>query len=47
MDRSTLGCYFSLGSTMTSWYNRNKNLVEITSVDAKYMKVSLVSYEAI
>jgi hypothetical protein len=45
--KSTLGCYFGLGSTIVSWFSRKQTSVALSSSEAEYMATSLASCEAI
>jgi hypothetical protein len=45
--KSTLGCYFSLGSTMISCFSRNQNSMTLSSIESEYMETSTTSCEAI
>jgi hypothetical protein len=45
--KSTLGCCFSLGSGLVSWFIQKQNLVALSSVEAEYMAASQASCEAI
>jgi hypothetical protein len=46
-QKEHLGCCFSLGSTMITWFNRKQTSVALSSVEAEYMAVSMASCEAI
>ena len=45
--KSTLGCFFNLGSMIISWFNRKQTFVVLSSVVVEYMGVSTTSCEAI
>jgi hypothetical protein len=45
--KSTLGCFFSLGSMMISWFNKKQNSVALSSTEAEYMAANTASCEAI
>lgn len=45
--KSTLGCYFSLGSTIVSWFSGKQKFVTLSSAEAEYMAANQVSCEAI
>lgn len=45
--KSTLGCCFSLGSAMISWFNRKQSSVALSSIEAKYIAVSMGTREAV
>jgi hypothetical protein len=44
---STLGCCFSLGSTMISWQSRKQSSIALSTVEAKYIVACSASCEAI
>ena len=35
--KSTLGCYFSMGSGMISWFSKKKSCVALSTVEAEYV----------
>lgn len=39
--KSTLGCCFSLGLAIVSWFNRKQKSVSLSSTEAEYMAVNL------
>ena len=41
--KSTSGCYFSLGSTMISWFNRKQSSVALRSIEMEYMETITAS----
>lgn len=43
----TLGCCFSLGSTMISWMRRNKTFVTLSTIEAKYILAFLACCEGL
>jgi hypothetical protein len=45
--KGTLGCCFSLGSTMTSWQSRKQFSIALSMVEAKYIAACFASCEAI
>eukprot|EP00253_Pinus_taeda_P012895 PITA_12895 len=45
--KSTLGCYFGLGSAVVSWFSRKQQSVALSSAEAEYMAANLASCEAI
>jgi hypothetical protein len=45
--KSTLGCCFSLGSTMISWQSRKKSSIALSTTEAEYIVVCSASCEAI
>jgi hypothetical protein len=45
--KSTLGCFFSLGSMMISWFSRKQTSVALSSTEAEYMAISMTSCVAI
>jgi hypothetical protein len=45
--RYTLHYTFSIGSGVISWFNRKQRSVALSSVEAKYMAISLVAFEAL
>jgi hypothetical protein len=48
LDRkSTLGCCFSLGSTMTSWKSRKKSNISLSTTEVEYIATCSTSCEAI
>jgi hypothetical protein len=48
VDRlSTLGCFFSLGSTMISWFSRKQASVALSTIETEYIATSVTSREAV
>lgn len=48
VDRKSISRrYFSLGSTMISWFNRKQTFVSLSSIEAEYMATSIASCGAI
>jgi hypothetical protein len=45
--KSTLGCFFNIGSSIISWFNRKHKSVELISIEAEYMVASLAACEAL
>eukprot|EP00253_Pinus_taeda_P014448 PITA_14448 len=45
--KSTLGCFFSLGSASISWMSRKEKLVALSTIKVEYIVVSMASCEAI
>jgi hypothetical protein len=45
--KSTLGCYFILGSKFITWFNRKQTSVALSSTEVEHMKESIDSCEAI
>jgi hypothetical protein len=45
--KSTLGCFFSIGSGTISWFSKKQELVALSSVEAEYMAASLATCEAL
>ena len=45
--KSTLGCFFSMGSGMISWFSRKQSYVELSTAEAEYVAACLASYEAV
>jgi hypothetical protein len=45
--KSTLGCCFSLGSRVFSWFSKKQNLVALSSAEAMYVEAILATCEAI
>jgi hypothetical protein len=45
--KTTLGCCFSLGSMMLSWFSRKQNFVAPSSTEVEYMATRTASCEAI
>jgi hypothetical protein len=43
----TLGCCFSLGSGVISWFSRKQKSISLSSTEAEYMAASMASCEAI
>jgi hypothetical protein len=45
--KSTSRCYFSLGSTMISWFSRKQTFVALSTAEAEYIAASVANREAI
>lgn len=45
--KCTLGCCFSMGSGVVSWYSRKQKSVALSSTEAEYMAMSMATCEAI
>jgi hypothetical protein len=45
--KSTLGCCFSIGSGIISWFNRKQRLVALSFAEVEYMAASLEACEAL
>jgi hypothetical protein len=45
--KSTSGCCFSMGSTMTSWQSRKQSSIALSTVEAEYIAACSASCEAI
>ena len=45
--KSTSGCYFSLGSTVISWFSRKQTSVALSSMEAEYIAACMVAWEAV
>ena len=45
--RAHLEGFFSIGSTIVSWYSRKQRYVALSSIEAEYMAASLAACEAI
>jgi hypothetical protein len=45
--KSTLGCCFSLGSTMISWLNRKQTSVALSTAEAEYIAACSTSSEVV
>jgi hypothetical protein len=45
--KSTLGCCFSLGSSMTSWKSRKQSNISLSTTEAEYIAACSTSCEAI
>jgi hypothetical protein len=45
--KSTLGCCFSIGSGIISWFSRKKKSIILSSADVEYMAASLATCEAL
>ena len=46
-QNSTLGYYFSMGSTMVSWSSRKQSYVALSTIEEEYISVSDASKESI
>jgi hypothetical protein len=44
--KSTSRCYFNMGSTMISWFNRKKTSVALNTIEAEYIAMCSSSSEA-
>ena len=48
IDRKrTLGCFFSMGSGVTSWFSRKQSCVALTTAEAEYVTACSTSCEAV
>jgi hypothetical protein len=45
--KSTLGCFFRLGSTIVSWFSQKQNSVALSSTEVEYMAARQASCEAL
>jgi len=45
--KSTSGCFFSLGSAMTSWQSRKQSSIALSTTEAEYISACSASCEAI
>jgi hypothetical protein len=45
--KSTVGCYFSLGLTVITWFSNKQTSIVLDSAEAEYMACSTASCEAI
>jgi hypothetical protein len=45
--KSTLGCCFSLGSSMISWLGRKHSLVALTTTEVEYIATNVASREVV
>ena len=45
--KSTSGCFFSLGSSMISWFNKNQSCVALSTAEAEYVAACSASCEAL
>jgi len=45
--KSTLGCYFSVGTRVVSWFSRKQKSVEMNSAEEEYMAASTGMCKAI
>ena len=45
--KSTLGCYFSIGSSVISWFSRKKSHVALSTAKEKYATACLAICEAV
>ena len=45
--KSTLGCFFSIGSGVISWFRRKQSCVALIIVEAEYVATCSASCEAI
>jgi hypothetical protein len=46
-NKITLGCYFTLGSTMVSWCSRKQISVALSTTEAEYISLSVTVHEAV
>ena len=48
MDRkSTSGCYFSMGSSVISWFRKKQSYVALSTAKLEYVVASSTSFEAV
>ena len=45
--KSTSGCWFSLGSTMVSWFNKKQSSVALNTAEAEYIAACATCKEAV
>jgi hypothetical protein len=45
--KNTFGCYFSLGSSMISWYIRKQSIISLSTIEAEYIAACSTNCEAI
>ena len=45
--KSTLGCCFSLGSGMISWFNRKQSCVALSTTEVEYVSSCLASFKVV
>ena len=45
--KSTLGCSFSMGSGVISWFSRKQSCVALSTAEAEYVVACLASCEAV
>ena len=45
--KSTLGCFFSMGSSVISWFSRKQSCVSLSKAEAEYVVSCSASCEAI
>ena len=45
--KSTLGCFFSLRSSMISWFSMKKSCVALSTAEAEYVSACSTSWEAV
>ena len=45
--KSTLGCYFNMGSGVISWFSRKQSCVELSTIEAQYVAACSASCEAV
>eukprot|EP00253_Pinus_taeda_P010047 PITA_10047 len=46
-QKSTFGCYFSLGSASISWMSRKQNSMALSTIEVEYIAASMASYEVV
>ena len=42
-QKSTSGCFFSLGSAMISWFNRKQSAVSLSTIEAEYIATCMAA----
>ena len=45
--KSTLGCYFSMGSGVISWFSKKKSCMALSAAEVEYVAACSVSCEAV
>ena len=45
--KSTLGCCFSMGSSVISWFSKKQSCVALSTVEAEYVAACSASCEAV
>ena len=45
--KSTLGCYFSMGSGVISWFSRKQSCVALSTAEAMYVAACSAIFEAV
>ena len=43
--KSTLGCCFSMGSGVNSWFSRNESYMVLSTAEEKYVATCLTTWE--